>query len=50
MNKPKNEVIEFIKLAEQLRNTNRDAFLETKGYLRGLVQKDKPIPQKNVAQ
>lgn len=46
MNEPKSEVIEFIKLAEELRIINRDAFLETKGYLRGLVQKDKPISEK----
>ena len=40
MSNDKNEVIEFIKLAQELREKNRDAFLETKGFLRGLVQKE----------
>lgn len=46
MNENKHEVFEFVKLAEELRNRNRDAFLETKGYLRGLVQKEEIIAKK----
>ena len=46
MNESKKEVIEFIKLAEELRSINRDAFLEAKGYLRGLVQKGQPLSEK----
>lgn len=34
----KKDMLEFIKLAKDLRTKNRDAFLETKGYLRGLTE------------
>ncbi len=46
MSNDKDEVIEFIKLAQELRDKNRDAFLETKGFLRGLVQKEQPTIEK----
>ena len=46
MNETKREVVEFVKLAEELRAINRDAFLETKGYLRGLVQQEQSVPKK----
>lgn len=34
----KNDILEFIELAKKLKEKNKDAFMETKGYLRGLVE------------
>lgn len=40
------DVLEFVKLAEELRNKNRDSFIETKGYLKGLLHQQKESAEK----
>ncbi|HBJ2623523.1 TPA: hypothetical protein LA827_003326 [Clostridium botulinum] len=36
----KKDIGEFMELALQLKEKNRDAYIETRGFLRGLVQKE----------
>ena len=40
------DVLEFVRLAEELRTKNKESFIETKGYIKGLLHQQNETAKK----